>query len=436
MTEPSASELEKRAFRLGQVFNPTSPIDRQDLFAGRRSQIRDIVDAINQRGQHAVLYGERGVGKTSLANMIIPSLRAQDPHILAPQVNCMSADKFSDIWKRAFEEILFTNDKHRNDTGFETDAIEGQGEIEMNATTEKLLRDYTGPWVDEITPDVVRRVLYGLGQANLVIIILDEYDTVEYTDTRSMMSNTLKFISDRAVPATVVLVGVADDVETLVADHRSLERNLRQVPMPRMSNDELEMIVRQGLKTVGMTISSEATHQISQLSRGLPHYAHLLGLHAGRKALDQKGLKVENRHVGLAIGEAISKTQASTRAAYSMAITSSRKEAMYRQVLLACALADADDLGWFYPKDVRKPLEKILGRTYKIEAFARHLHAFSASERGPVLIKDGRSIRPRYRFENPLMQPHVIIRGLAEQLISSSDLTPMKRANPGDLAQA
>ena len=41
----------------------------------------DTVAAINQRGQHVVLYGERGVGKTSLANVMAEVLKEQNLHL-------------------------------------------------------------------------------------------------------------------------------------------------------------------------------------------------------------------------------------------------------------------------------------------------------------------------------------------------------------------
>ncbi len=86
---PTQGDFEQTAFMLSTVFKPTVPIDQEQLFAGRQSQIRDVVDTINQQGQHAVLYGERGVGKTSLANMIFPKLHAPS-EVVVPQVNCMS----------------------------------------------------------------------------------------------------------------------------------------------------------------------------------------------------------------------------------------------------------------------------------------------------------------------------------------------------------
>ena len=56
-----------RQTALAEAFSPSAPIDHQALFAGRMSQMTDVLNAIGQKGQHAVLYGERGVGKTSLA---------------------------------------------------------------------------------------------------------------------------------------------------------------------------------------------------------------------------------------------------------------------------------------------------------------------------------------------------------------------------------
>ena len=150
-----------------------------------------------------------------------------------------------------------------------------------------------------------------------------------------MMSDTLKFLSDRAVPATIVLIGVADDVESLIANHRSLERCLRQIRMPRMSYHELETIVRQGLEKTGLTIEQAALDEITHLSRGLPHYPHLLGLHSARAAIDDGKLCVAERHVQIALKVAVDKAQATIQSDYSRTTTSSRKDALYKEILLA-----------------------------------------------------------------------------------------------------
>ena len=65
------AELE---FNANQVFTPGAPISEAELFSGRIDQVNKIIDTISQRGYHAVLYGERGVGKTSLSNVLLSFL--------------------------------------------------------------------------------------------------------------------------------------------------------------------------------------------------------------------------------------------------------------------------------------------------------------------------------------------------------------------------
>src|SRR5437868_3209089 len=103
----SPDEKNELAFKLGRVFKPATPVNSIELFSGRQPQVRDVVDAVNQNGRHVILYGERGVGKTSLANVIFQYLRAHDRDVVAPHINCSSADTFTSIWRQVFSELAF-----------------------------------------------------------------------------------------------------------------------------------------------------------------------------------------------------------------------------------------------------------------------------------------------------------------------------------------
>jgi hypothetical protein len=63
---------------------------------------------MRQRGQHAVIYGERGVGKTSLAT--IAADQAKRDEFFTAHVICDSSDDFSTIWGKIFEEISVVAD--------------------------------------------------------------------------------------------------------------------------------------------------------------------------------------------------------------------------------------------------------------------------------------------------------------------------------------
>src|SRR3989304_4900393 len=77
--DPEKLDKEERirlGIEVGGVFSPAAPINERRLFAGRTQQVRRVIDAINQRGQPVLIFGERGVGKTSMANVLRDFLEA------------------------------------------------------------------------------------------------------------------------------------------------------------------------------------------------------------------------------------------------------------------------------------------------------------------------------------------------------------------------
>ena len=105
-----------------------------------------------------------------------------------------------------------------------------------------------------------------------------------------------------------------------------------------------------------------------------------------------------------AVAEAIEKTQQTVRESYRKA-TEDIGDALYSKVVLACALAESDEYGFFGASDVRLPEDDVDPAGY--------LDSLSAGEHGGLLQRRGVA-SPRYRFVNPLLQPYVLMRGLAE----------------------
>ena len=388
------------ALDAGKYFTPHAAIDERALFAGRSEQLFGVIDAVNQKGQHAVLYGERGVGKTSLSSVISHFLDVNP--ILCPRVNCDSTDTFRSVWQKVFREIDMVT--HRRVPGF-------GNTVARNRTSVSDL------FQGKQTPNDVRKVLERLSMDAVPILILDEFDRLPPSE-KGIFADLVKMLSDHAVRATVVLVGVADSVDELITEHESVERALVQIRLPRMSQAEISQIIENGLGKLGLQIEQAAKDQIVLLSQGLPHYAHLLGLHSVRSAaLGDRPDTVRSPDVGQAIRRALANSQQSIRNAFHKAITSPRPGNLYKQVLCACAIAKIDELGYFAAADVRDSIQRITGKSYGIPAFARHLNEFCADKRGNILRKIGTPRRYRFRFKNPLMQPFTIMNGLKSQML-------------------
>ncbi|MDP2830210.1 MAG: ATP-binding protein [Sulfuricellaceae bacterium] len=391
----------ERVQALSNSFSPSAPIDQKALFSGRMAQLMDVLNAVSQKGQHAILFGERGVGKTSLARVLSGGLTIRATQVLTASINCDGTMDFSSLWHKICREIVFTQTKT------------GAGFTAPPETTLKPLADYLPATV---TPDDVRHLLSQLGKT---LIIIDELDRLVNPEITALLADTIKTLSDHAVDTTLLLVGVADSVEMLIKEHQSIERAMVQIRMPRMSPPELNEIIDKGLSAAGMSIQAGAKEMICTLSQGLPHYTHLLALNASQRAATIDRTEVAVEDVRTAIDTALAKAQQSIIGAYHKA-TSSPRENLYPQVLLSCALAPTDNLGYFAAVDVRKPLSEIMKKPYEIPAFSQHLNAFCEESRGPILQRTGTNRRFRFRFSNPLLQPYVIMDGIRRGLISDS----------------
>ena len=104
--EAGEPEQVERLQALTEAFRPAAPIDRRALFSGRTRQLGDLFDVADQPGQHAVVYGERGVGKTSLVTVAAEVLAAAD--VLTARTTCDRSDDYESVWRKALGEVQFT----------------------------------------------------------------------------------------------------------------------------------------------------------------------------------------------------------------------------------------------------------------------------------------------------------------------------------------
>lgn len=384
-----------RIARVAQAFTPHAPIDSLALFAGRITQAQQVSSAVLQRGYHVGLYGQRGVGKTSLASVLAELFSAPDlPSTQGVLVTCNTESTFESVWRDIFREL-----------GLDPPA--------------------------EITPENVRHAI-----AQLVppaIIVIDELDRLADDDSLTLMADTIKAFSDHRVPSTIVLVGVASSLTGLVGEHESIVRNLAQIEMPRMSPRELVEILQTGCHHAGLTIRDDAMARIVMLSEGLPHYTHLLALACGERVVENDRTEITLADVDASIERAV--TSHTLRDTYLRAVRSPRSDSLYRQVLLACALAPKDRLGYFTAGSIREPL-RVMGRPLDIPAFARHMAAFQAPERGSVLQREGEPRNYHYRFADPILQQFVVLDGLAEGLITEEQLEQLRPSDIDDMPGA
>lgn len=394
-TTPRTTDWTALEWDLSSLFSG-APVNEDDLFAGRATEVRRILDALFERSRHVVLYGERGVGKTSIANVFWRRFNADLKTVIAARVQADPSDTFASLWNKAIYEIVSVSQQI------------GKHEL--------VPLDVT---VSMDTPDHVRRELQKCRPNAIPIIIIDEFDKLGDNNARLLMANTIKSLYDYSVNVTVIIVGVAEDIVQLIADHSSIDRALTQIKLNRMSSSELNEVIDKRLGRTSMRIDGDARWTIVKLSNGLPYFTQMLGKYSAVRAARRESLKIKTDHVDAAIEDFILDSEGRMQEAYRIATSSNQTDNLFKQVLLSCALAKTDGSGFFSPTDIIEPLSAITKQKKTHAHFQRHLTEFISVPRGEILTRRGGERQYRFRFSDPMMQPYVIIRGIQDKLIDS-----------------
>jgi Cdc6-like AAA superfamily ATPase len=357
--------------------------------------------ALLQRGLHIGMYGERGVGKTSMAKVLPDLIRDLNlANVYATRVDCSTLETFASIWRIVFRDLgIDSPEVDRHDFGPQDVRF-------------RLERD--------------KRKL---------LIVIDELDRMEGDGSgaddsdvaRTLLADTLKTLSNSTADATIMLVGVADTFNLLLGDHLSIVRSIVQVHMPRMSDEEASQIIDTGYARTDLQIEPGAKNRVLELAEGLPHFVHLIALHAGELTVQNDDHVVTKDFVNRSLLIALEKHDLVSE--YDSATKSPQKANLYEKVLLACAYASRDPLGYFRPNDVVAPLSIILGRPVEHATFQQHLHELSG-KRAQTLKRDGSARKYRFRFQNPLLQAFTKIRAISTGLIDQEQRVRLEALSP------
>lgn len=407
MTE---DDWQAKRFEVSELFTPSAPITTAELFAGRREQISKLVDVIGERGRHAIIYGEPGVGKTSIAQIIKMIIPVRTSKVRYIRKATFSSDTFSSIWLDVFREMTF---------------VIGRGDDQVEYKVSDLYAEGVKP------NDVVRELSY-FGENDVPIIVIDEFNLIKDPDASRLMAETIKAISDAGVKATVVVVGISDSVAELIEGHQSIARCTEEILMPRMHKEEMRDVLEGRVRRLGMEIEGNAKWKAINLTKGLPAFAHSFGKEAALSAIRKRRLKIVEADVDAAIDAILLSNQNSLKQDYELATHSNQARARYRQILMACAMAQSDEIGYFTPKQVEGPLTEILGKETSVEYFNTNLKEFTEVKRGKVLYRQGSSRIYRYRFRNPAMQPYVIMKGVRDGFLGDDAMSTLSRPEQPD----
>ncbi len=329
----SANDRARRRLALRDALGASQPVVARETFAGRRDAMASLINAVEEQRVHVVVYGERGIGKTSLAHVFAETAREARYHVI--YASCGTAANFSDMFRSVLARIPRI---------YHASVLPNSAEGEKAGTFETMLPE--GGFGARELAEVLAGVV-----GTRVIVILDEYDRVVDVNFRREVAELIKNLSDRAARVQLVITGVALNLDELIGYAPSIRRNIAGLPMVPLAANEVRELLRMGEAAAEIRYGKDALTLVTRMAGGSPYLVRLLGHQAGLTALNDGRDEVNYADARAAVEKVIADWQASLPRRIQANLV--REEARtHWSLLIAAARAGSTADGWFTIDDV------------------------------------------------------------------------------------
>lgn len=304
---------------LMNAFTPATEADDPDRFAGREDQVATLVDGLHTIGSTPLIYGHRGLGKSSLALQIDRIAMGETTLLNAigrPGLALIESQQFLTFYVTCTDATVDISDLLQQliNAAESIEYIPGSGDsgrqhlvdrttrkkltlklVELESTrryaVEKGRLAYQELNTEEKLVQTCEILHEAYGQPTLFIV--DELDRM---GTTKGLASFIKAVSGAHIK--FLLVGIASSVSELIDDHQSIERSLVPVEVPLMSKRELARIVtnvERSLANHGYdhTFTPDAKVRLGRVAAGFPWFVHVLGQRALMTVVDASTTTVE-----------------------------------------------------------------------------------------------------------------------------------------------
>lgn len=397
------------------IFTPSSPAT--GLTFSRRAENTDLSNYLREPGSQVLIYGQTGIGKTSLA---LYSLN--DAH------NFIRYQCNSDT---TFEKII----------NYFTGILLGPqpSEVQVDVTTGKSLqlgldwgraqyqrtRGFREIY-DTKKEFNAEHFIFALGPECWKLMI-DDFERITCEQTKSRVAQLTKSFSDQAplVPqgessssaAKIIIIGIAETMnQLLVGDASTLGRVMCIHLKPLIERQVKEFLVN-GFDYLGVKCDPRVLQSFIELAAGYPRYAHALALAACRVARDEGTTFISQETGARAVSAAIRRYESIFEDTFAYASRSRRGGRRVHAKLLR-AMANI--------RQIDCEVEEILVAAQEIDPSLTPRHVTTAL--GELTSKSRRAVlrRPRdqrgtYTFSDALFKSYVRMKYFDIQLSEDLD---------------
>lgn len=399
-TQESVEEL------LAAHLTPSQTISTQDRLYGRDLQLQSIRRALRSPGRHIFIYGDRGVGKTSLAKTAAFIAQPSDQELAL--IACDQEGSFEqfvqDIAKKLSPDATSINRvvDHKN---------EGLKLGPLQIGKQQTLERGVIPSISTINDATELLRVVAAPYRSDPIFIIDEFDQLMDQRDTKLFADLIKQVSDQEIGIRFIFCGIGSSLEELIGVHLSSDRYIAPIELSPIHFDARWAILEEAKEAFGIEIDRETIIRIGHISDGFPYYIHLIGEQIIWSMFDDPEMvnraNLDLFHQG--VTRSIEFSYTSLKRAYDLAVQKYKNSTEYEEVLWSVAdgkifLRSTDEI---YNKSYIPIMQNLKKPPLERSKFSQRLNSLKKDSHGKIINSPTRSW---YTFTENMVRGYVRLR--------------------------
>lgn len=372
-----SSERRIRDSKVREFFTPGKPVSTYHLLFGRADALESALSSIATPGLHPIVYGERGIGKSSLAQIVgllIPTALGAKNIRKVEFIRCDEETTFAAIAKR----ILVCQGKSSKPQPDDTDSLNPA----------------------ELAPQIAN---------DPMLIIIDEVDAIRGDETIKKLGRLIKLLSDANSKLKLMIVGIAESAEALLRGHLSSSRNLTEVHVRLLKDSDIKDLLVRNAAECSLKIEDFVLEEIAELAGGFPYFAQLIGLYCAEQAVRLGKSVIGEDEFKRGLTKAKDSAENHLRFTYENTVRAGQSE-HYKSLIQAAASLDSH--GFTSTEWVERCRRIERNPSLSRSALQPYIKSLVGDDRS-IAIRRVR--KGRYRFNDPRLRIYARIRLREEQ---------------------
>jgi Cdc6-like AAA superfamily ATPase len=252
---------------LSENLTPSDSIKTPERLFGREKTLRTIDRAFASPGRQIFIFGDRGVGKTSLA--LTAAYLHTGVENLPVYVMCGKTNNFGQTIQAIGNALIPVEqrmEKPSSGGGFNFNLPGGMGGVGMSGGTQSAATIPVPQSLNEAL-DIIRYV--AAKRNTTTIVIVDELERIDSTPEREKFAEFIRNIPELNANVRFIFCGIMHDVTELLQSHPSAGRILETIELKRLNHDDLWKILSVVATKLNVELQQEALIRIGQVSDGL-----------------------------------------------------------------------------------------------------------------------------------------------------------------------